>query len=243
MNNTDDKISLQNSNSITDEFLDVLRATKKSSQKKKMIEDLILFLAMNPNYILSDANFNQFEKLFEVMKMLLNENNTSFISVEMNLLKIFSNNFKRKNDKTKKFFLDILPKLFDKFYLQNPKINQDLVDLFNVIVENNLNFKEFFPFIENISTEDDECNYKINLMQFIFSQIKSNSNISFKEIHSSIVELLKSMTVDEDNTISDLAFNSLEILNGRNFNPKEEEENKTNERKEEDLENNNDYKI
>ena len=44
------------------------------------------------NYILSDDNFPQFEKLFEVLKALLNENNMNFILVELNLLKIISNN-------------------------------------------------------------------------------------------------------------------------------------------------------
>ena len=62
-----------------------------------------------------------------------------------------------------------------------------------------LNIKEFFPLIENIAADDEDCNYKINLMQFIYDQIKNNSQLSFKEISPSIVELLKKMTVDENN--------------------------------------------
>ena len=63
-------ISPQSTNSISDEFLTELKNTKKSAVKKKMVEDLILFLAMNPNYILSDQNFPQFDEGHKAMYLL-----------------------------------------------------------------------------------------------------------------------------------------------------------------------------
>lgn len=204
---------------LTDECIASLSNRQKINTKKKIIEDLISFFSNNPNYITDEQNQDKLTKLFQQFTILLNENNNNFILVEIALLNIFSSNFK-KNSIFSKFLLEILPKLFDKFNLQNTKINKELIDLFNNFISNNLKFSDFIPFIENVSIDDDD-NYKSNILEFLFSQIKIDDTLNMKTMPHNIIELLKKLSDDEDNEVSNFAFNSLEALNIRSVDMEE----------------------
>ena len=186
---------------------------KRINEKRKLIDDLTLFLNSNKNLINDPINQDKFSELYQVLLTLLNENNNSFISAEINLLKLMSENIKN-NQQFGQFLIASLPKLFDKFYLQNPKINKELVNLFNIFVKNGLKIENFFPNIENMSMEEDD-NYKVPLLDFLYSQIQNNSNLNMNSIPKSISNLLKRLSNDTDNEVSNIAFNSLETLNIR----------------------------
>ena len=186
---------------------------KKINEKRKLIDDLTLFLNSNKNLINDPINQDKFSELYQVLLTLLNENNNSFISAEINLLKLMSENIKN-NQQFGQFLIASLPKLFDKFYLQNPKINKELVNLFNIFVKNGLKIENFFPNIENMSMEEDD-NYKVPLLDFLYSQIQNNSNLNMNSIPKSISNLLKRLSNDTDKEVSNIAFNSLETLNIR----------------------------
>ena len=131
---------------------------KRINEKRKLIDDLTLFLNSNKNLINDPVNKDKFSELYPVLLTFLNENNNSFISAEINLLKLMSENIKN-NQQFGQFLIESLPKLFDKFYLQNPKLNKELINLFNIFVKNGLKIDYFFPNIENMSMEEED-NYK-----------------------------------------------------------------------------------
>ena len=186
---------------------------KKINEKRKLIDDLTLFLNSNKTLINDPVNKDKFSELYQVLLTLLNENNNSFISAEINLLKLMSDNIKN-NQQFGQFLIASLPKLFDKFYLQNPKINQELISLFNIFVKNGLKVEYFFPNIENMSMEEDD-NYRVPLLDFLYSQIQNNSNLNINSVPKPISNLLKKLSEDSNTEVSNIAFNSFETLNIR----------------------------
>ena len=83
-----------------------------------------------------------------------------------------------------------------------------------------MKFSVFIPFIENVSIDDDD-NYKSNILEFLFSQIKIDDTLNMKTMPHNIIELLKKLSDDEDNEVSNFAFNSLEALNIRSVDMEE----------------------
>ena len=211
--NLSEKAEMNEEGPLTDEFINTLYTSKKVNNKKKMLEELISYINANPNYIIQEGTIEQFKKFLPKFTLLLNENNNNFISVEISLLNIMSNQFKN-SPQFKGFLIEILPKLFDKFNLQNTKINKELIELFNTFIKNNITFKDFVPYIENVSIEDDD-NYKSNILEFVFSQIKIDDTFNMKSMPQSVITILEKLVDDEDNEVSNIAFNSLETLNIR----------------------------
>ena len=131
--NLSEKAEMNEEGPLTDEFINTLYTSKKVNNKKKMLEELISYINANPNYIIQEGTIEQFKKFLPKFTLLLNENNNNFISVEISLLNIMSNQFKN-SPQFKGFLIEILPKLFDKFNLQNTKINKELIELFNTLL-------------------------------------------------------------------------------------------------------------
>ena len=63
----------------------------------------------------------------------------------------------KEEENFKNFIVQSLPKLFDKFYLGNPKINEILVAMFSQFIEYKiLTIKDYYQYIENIPLEDED---------------------------------------------------------------------------------------
>ena len=221
---------------LTEEFISTLSSSKKVTIKKKMLEQLLSYINANPDYLSNESTVQKCYALFPKFLTLLNENNNNFISVEISLLTQMSNHL-NKDGKFNNFLKSTLPKLFDKFNLQNTKINNELIELFNTFIKNNLHFKDFIPYIENVSVDDDD-NYKSNILKFLFEQVRNDDKLNMKTMPQNVIDLLKKLSNDEDEDVSTFAFNSLETLNIRETNidnkeppveeskPKEEEQKK-----------------
>ena len=139
-------------NNLNSDFFKSFEPSKKLPEKKSKISNLIKFLKENNTYLssLNDQN-----------KLLTNliENNNNFVISQINLIEIIFNkilnseNNEYKNDFIN-FYKKALPKLFDKFYLQNQKINENLIYIFDNSIERKiLKLKDYYPHIENICIE------------------------------------------------------------------------------------------
>ena len=154
------------------DFLKSFETPQKLPEKKAKITKLINFFLKNPTYLQSLKETQNLNLLYNIILTNLIENNNKFIISQINLIKILSEQISSLEDEEIKFnfgefFKKALPKLFDKFYLQNENINNNLLEIFIFILEKNiLKFNDYFPLIENICIEEDE-DYKINILNFI----------------------------------------------------------------------------
>jgi hypothetical protein len=74
----------------------------------------------------SPNNLKKLDELYGILLNHLNENNNNYVSSQINLI---SNLIKKQgnSENLKTFTKNALPKLFGKFYLQNSKINENLI--------------------------------------------------------------------------------------------------------------------
>ena len=208
---------------LTDDFFSQIKTSKKINDKKKKIDELTKSLQEDPSYLNSSENQQKITQLYDLLISNLNENNNNYVSSQMKLIETLINNSKNnENTKFKNFAKQALPKLFDKYYLQNQKINDNLTGLLNKFIENKiLNLQDYYPHIENISLEEED-NYRNNIMNLLNEQFTKNNNITLNEVPKGIIDIVNKLSEDEDETVSDIAKKSLEILNNRKQEEKKE---------------------
>ena len=125
---------------LTDEFFSQIKTSKKINEKKKKIDELTKSLQEDPSYLNSSENQQKISQLYDLLISNLNENNNNYVSSQMKLIETLINNNKNNenNQKFQNFAKQALPKLFDKYYLQNQKINDNLTGLLNKFIENKI---------------------------------------------------------------------------------------------------------
>ena len=212
---------------LNQEFFDIFKTQKKISDKKKKISDLITFLQYNPNYLTNPQNKQKISYLYEIILSNLIENNNNFVKSQIDLIEILNKKLYKETD-FQKFYKQALPKLFDKFYLQNQNIDSSLISMFNnSIYYNTLTIQDYYPLIENISLEDDN-EYRIIALNFLNDQINLNKEITLDKMPKNMLDILTKLSNDNDTQISDLSFKLIETLNNRNITYNQEEENNAN---------------
>ena len=192
---------------LNSDFFSPFETNQKLPEKKAKIMKLIEYLQENTTYF-------QALKETENLKLLYN-------IILNNLIKIFLELIPSSNNEIiitdfRNFFRKALPKLFDKFYLQNSKINEKLYSIFSLSITNNiLLFNDYFPLIENICIEEDE-DYKINILKFLFQEISQNEKIVKDDIPKNIYDIVVNASKNIDNeNLKEIAENIVEILNQR----------------------------
>ena len=206
---------------LNSDFFNTFENSKKIPEKKEKIEQLINYLKENKSYIKSLKETNNLKLLYEIILTNLIENNNNFIISQINLIKIISEQISNnENEEIKNdfitFFKKALPKLFDKFYLQNSKLNNNLSEIFLFILDKKiLKYNDYFPLLENICLEEDE-DYKINILNFILKLIKSKENIYLDDFPENIINTINKLNENKENeNLKEMAGNIIEILNER----------------------------
>ena len=230
-NNSNKNLSTQNSlpESANSEIPDILNTDffksfepqKKLPEKKAKISALINFLKENSTYLSSLNDQKKLLSLYDIILTNLIENNNNFVISQINLIEILSlqiinsENDENKNDFIA-FYKKALPKLFDKFYLQNQKINDNLIQIFdNSIKRDVLKLKDYFPLIENICIEEDD-EYKTNILNFLYEQIIKDENIFRENMPKNIIDAINKSINDEDNeSLAEISKKIIDVLNSR----------------------------
>ena len=214
---TNNSNQLPDSELLSDDFFTAIKTSKKINDKKKKIDELAKSLKENPSYLNLPQNQQKVSDLYNLIISNLNENNNNYVSSQIKLIDILINNNDINNSQNFKNFSKLaLPKLFDKFYLQNQKINESLTGVLGKFIDNKiLNMQDYYTHIENISL-DEEDNYKDNIMDLLKSQIEKNKDITADKIPKGINDIVNRLTEDSDDNVSDKAKNLLNILKERN---------------------------
>ena len=214
-NNKNSNTSSENeTNILSDEFFSEINTLKKLNEKKSKIDIITNYLKENKS-----INSNNISKLYDFLLSNLNENNNNYVLSQLKLIETLiyniNNNTKELNENFKNFAKKALPKLFDKYYLQNQKINDNITNILNKFIHNNiLNLEDYYPHIENISL-DEEDNYRNNILNLLLDNIEKNKDINGDKIPKGILDIFNKLSEDNDNTISDTAKKTIEILNQR----------------------------
>ena len=194
----------ENNSILNSDFLKSLETPQKLPEKRSKITKLINFFQENQIYLKSLKETKNLEHLYDIILSNLNENNNNFVICQINLIKIIGEQISsNENEEIKsdfiKFLKNALPKLFDKFYLQNEKINNNLLDIFIFVIEKNiLKYEDYFPLIENICIEEDE-EYKINILNFMLKLINIDDNIYKENIPTNIFDTIEKLSKNEEN--------------------------------------------
>ena len=224
---------------LNDDFFSEIKTSKKISDKKKKIDELTKSLKENPSYLNLSENQQKVSELYNLLISNLNENNNNYVSSQIKLIDILINNNKDNNNQNfKNFSKQALPKLFDKYYLQNQKINDNLTGILNKFIDNKiLNLQDYYPHIENISLEEED-NYRNNIINLLNDQFEKNKDITIDKIPKGIIDIVNKLSEDDEDEVSNVAKKSLEILNNRkqdtNNLKEENEEKKENENNDKD---------
>ena len=228
---------------LNSDFFSPFETNQKLPEKKAKIMKLIEYLQENTTYFQTLKETENLKLLYNIILNNLIENNNNFVISQINLIKIFLELIPSSNNEIiitdfRNFFRKALPKLFDKFYLQNSKINEKLYSIFSLSITNNiLLFNDYFPLIENICIEEDE-DYKINILKFLFQEINQDEKIVKDDIPKNIYDIVVNASKNIDNeNLKEIAENIVEILNQRqkikDEEEKEKEENNDNDKEEE----------
>ncbi len=214
--------NLENNDILNSDFFKSFETPKKLPEKKAKISNLIIFLKDNNTYFKSLKDSKKLLNLYDIIITNLIENNNNFVLVQIDLIEILSQQIiNSENNELKNDFINFykksLPKLFDKFYLQNQKINQNLLNIFNNSIKRNLfQLEDYYPFIENICIEEDD-EYKTNILNFLYNQINQNENISLDNIPVNIIETIKKSDKNEENeNLNEISKKIMEVLDNRN---------------------------
>ena len=201
---------------LTTEFLNFIKTSKKINDKKKKIDELNKYLISNPTYLSSNENSKKISELYSILISNLNENNNNYVSSQMKLIETLIDQNNSSNNEFKNFSEEALPKLFDKYYLQNPKINENLTTLLSKFANKNiLTMNDYYPLIENLSLEEED-NYRENVVKFIYEQINDKKEIQINNMPKNIIDIIQKLSSEEDEEVSDIAKKSLGLLNDRN---------------------------
>ena len=217
-------LNRNNEEILNDEFFNAFLPSKKITDKKKKINDLIINLKQNKIYLsslLSINNRKKLSKLYELILSNLTENNNNFVLSQLELIEILGQYLYDQNE-YKSFYKQALPKLFDKFYLQNQKINDNIIQMFNNSITNRiLSVEDYYPQIENIALEEDE-DYKVIVLNFFYNQVLNNDNLIYEKIPKNIMDIISNSVHDQNSDISEISTKLMKILedkkNGLNKN-------------------------
>jgi len=232
MNNEEEKT--KNSNEIlSDEFFSEINNLKKLNEKKSKIDIITNYLKENKS-----INDNNISKLYDFLLSNLNENNNNYVLSQLKLIETLINNpSENSKNNFQNFAKKALPKLFDKYYLQNQKINDNVTNILNNFIHNKiLTLQDYYPHIENISL-DEEDNYKNNILNLLWNNIEKNEDINEAKIPKGILDIFHKLSQDNDNTISDTAKKTVQILNQRKNISEEKNEQNNHEQNEQIVEN------
>ena len=206
---------------LNSDFFKSFETPKKLPEKKAKISNLINFLKENNTYFQSLKASKKLLNLYDIITTNLIENNNNFVLAQIDLIEILSEQITNTENKEIKndfiiFYKKSLPKLFDKFYLQNQKINQNLLMIFdNSIKRNIFQLKDYYPFIENICIEEDD-EYKTNLLNFLYEQINKDESILIDNIPINIIETIKKLDNNEEkDNLNEISKKIMDILNKR----------------------------
>ena len=220
---------------LNEDFFNTIKLSKKINAKIKKINELKDYFQKTPNFIeISDIN-NKLPDLFSLLLTNLNENNNNYVLAQMDLIIILGKTI-NKEESFRNFIKQSLPKLFDKFYLGNTKINDNLIEMFNQFISFKiLSIKDYYQYIENIPLEEED-NYRINIINFLYEQINNDESVLLNNMPKSINELIKKLINDNESDISETASKILNILINRDIEAnkkKEQEKNENTNNKEE----------
>ena len=213
MNNEEEKTKNSNESNeiLSDEFFSEINNLKKLNEKKSKIDIITNYLKENKS-----INDNNISKLYDFLLSNLNENNNNYVLSQLKLIETLINNpSENSKNNFQNFAKKALPKLFDKYYLQNQKINDNVTNILNNFIHNKiLTLQDYYPHIENISL-DEEDNYKNNILNLLWNNIEKNEDINEAKIPKGILDIFHKLSQDNDNTISDTAKKTVQILNQR----------------------------
>ena len=219
MNNEGKGNNINNNEELfTDEFFSEINNLKKLNEKKSKIDSINNYLKENTsnNNLSNNKNIS---KLFDFLLSNLNENNNNYVLSQLKLIEtlisINNNTLNSSKENFQNFAKNVLPKLFDKYYLQNPKINENITNILHNFIQNKiLSLADYYPHIENISL-DEEDNYRNNILILLKDNIEKDKDIKEDKIPKGILDIFNKLTKDEEENISNTAKQTIQILNQR----------------------------
>ena len=206
-NTNEESINGNNRDILDDKFFDAFSPSKNIAGKKQKINELIANLKNNKIYLsslLSIKNRQKLSKLYELILSNLTENNNSFVLNQLELIDVLGQ-YLYDQTEFKSFYKQALPKLFDKLYLQNQKINETIIRMFNNSISNRiLNIEDYYPHLENMALEEDD-DYKIIVLKFFYNQMINNENINYENIPKNVIDIIGNMQKEENMDIVKIA--------------------------------------
>ena len=201
---------------LNQEFFDTIKNSKKINIKTQKIKELSKYFSSNLESPQSPEIKNKIPDLYELLLINLNENNNNYVLAQMELIQVLGKAM-TQDENYSNFIKQSLPKLFDKFYLGNNKINEVLVKMFSEFIAYKiLTIKDYYQFIENIPLEEED-NYRINILNFLYENIDKDKTVLLNNIPKSLNELIKKLVNDNESDISETASKILNILINRDI--------------------------
>ena len=235
MENEKEKENTTNS-ILNEEFFNTIRLSKKINAKIKKINEITDYFQKTPNYIDILDIKKKLPDLFSLLLINLNENNNNYVLAQMDLILTLGKTI-NKEETFRNFIKQSLPKLFDKFYLGNPKINDNLIEMFDQFISFKiLSIKDYYQYIENIPLEEED-NYRINIINFLYKQINNDETVLLNNIPKSLNDLIKRLINDNESDISESASKILNVLINRDVESNKKNEQGKNENENEDSNN------
>ena len=230
---------------LDQEFFDTIKNSKKINSKIKKINELTESLKKTPNFLELPDIKNKMSDFYNLLLTNLNENNNNYVLAQMELIKALVQTI-NKEESFKNFVKQSLGKLFDKFYLGNVKINESLIEIFEKYISFQiLTIKDYYQYIENIPLEEEDDNYRMNIINFLYESVKKDESVLLNNIPKPINELIKKLVNDNESDISETSSKILNILINRdiesNKKKDQEKEENTNENKEGSTESSNNF--
>ena len=201
---------------LNQDFFDTIKNSKKINTKTQKIKELSKYFSSNLESPQSPEIKNKIPDLYELLLINLNENNNNYVLAQMELIQVLGKAM-TQDENYSNFIKQSLPKLFDKFYLGNTKINEVLVKMFSEFIAYKiLTIKDYYQYIENIPLEEED-NYRINILNFLYENIDKDKTVLLNNIPKSLNELIKKLVNDNESDISETASKILNILINRDI--------------------------
>ena len=202
---------------LNQEFFDTIKNSKKINAKTQKMKELSKYFISNKDSPLSDDIKNKIPDLYNLLLINLNENNNNYVLAQMDLIQSLGKSINH-DENFNKFIKQSLPKLFDKFYLGNTKINEALIKMFSEFISYKiLAIKDYYQYIENIPMDEEEDNYRINILDFLYENIDKDKTVLLDNIPKSLNDLIKKLVNDNESDISETASKILNILINRDI--------------------------
>ena len=243
MENKNEKDEDNSNDILNQDFFDTIKLSKKINSKTKKINELTEWLKKTPNYNELPQIKNKMPDLLNLLLTNLNENNNNYVLSQMELIKTLGHTI--NNVENYRNFIKLsLPKLFDKFYLGNSKINDILIEMFDEFISFKiLSIKDYYQYIENIPLEEEDT-YRLNIINFLYEHINKDESVLLNNIPKSINQLIKKLVNDNESEISEIASKILNILINRDIKSnKKKDQDKNEEKKDKENTSNNNNEV